>query len=103
MQRSTAVLCSNDALTGAACRFVQDRPQTVCRQPHRQCLKPFAPSAACPPGRFTATLVLFVLLMGFVLAEYRKLPYTPFRCVTLLLHPYAAMLQAGSGCVGGRL
>lgn len=34
---------------------------------------------ACPPGRFTASLVLFVFLMAFVLAEYRKLPYSPFR------------------------
>lgn len=39
-------------------------------------------------GMFTATLVLFVLLMGFVLAEYRKLPYTPFRVMNV-----AARLQ----------
>ncbi|KAL4458650.1 hypothetical protein ABPG75_013515 [Micractinium tetrahymenae] len=39
-------------------------------------------------GMFTAALVLFVVLMGFVLAEYRKLPYTPFRVLNV-----AARLQ----------
>ncbi len=55
--------------------------------------------AACPAGRFAVSLVLFVLLMAFVLAEYRKLPYTPFRWACSL---HAASSLQARPCLAAR-
>ncbi|KAL4429353.1 hypothetical protein ABPG77_005127 [Micractinium sp. CCAP 211/92] len=82
-------LCPSGSSNPKDCVLVNDLPD----KPHSQGCASLDWSCDSTPvftglsvalgGMFTASLVLFAVLITFVLAEYRRLPYTPFRVLNV--------------------